>query len=298
MSQIGFIGLGHMGHPMAMNLLKAGFAVDVYDLNAKAVASIVKEGATAKNTIADTVREADIVFTILQTGEQVLSVCVGDEGLFNHIPTGALYIDSSSIDIQTCKKIHAEAEKIGLAMIDAPVSGGVKGAENAALTIMVGGSEIDFNRAKPVLEKLSKLVVHAGASGSGQAAKICNNMILGISMIGVCEAFSLADKLELDPQKLFEIASHASGQCWSITSYCPWPNVMDNVPSNNAYAPGFTSTMMLKDLKLSQDAAHYAKANTPMGERAMQLYQQFVDSDGAEKDFSGIIQMLSREPRT
>ena len=287
--QIGFIGLGHMGLPMVKNLLLAGFSVKVFDLRDDAIDACVAKGAIAANSVADAVSDVDAVFTMLQSGEQVQQCCFGDSGIFANIKKDALYIDSSSIAIKASRECHQKAEQLNIAMIDAPVSGGVKGAEAAALTIMVGGSKDNFNRAEEILQHLGKNIIHAGKAGSGQAAKICNNMILGVSMIAVSEAFNLAEQLELDPKKLFAISSQASGQCWAMTSYCPYPDIIENVPANNNYQPGFTAAMMLKDLKLSQDAAQYSNTKTPLGKSATELYQKFVDSDQSELDFSAII---------
>jgi 3-hydroxyisobutyrate dehydrogenase len=224
----------------------------------------------------------------------VSATCLDKNGIFDSLKRDGIIIDCSSIDIGVSKKLHKNAVELGLAMVDAPVSGGVKGAEAATLTIMVGGSKNNVDRAKKYLEPLAKLVIHAGEPGSGQAAKICNNMILGVSMIAVSEAFILGKKLGLAPEKLFEISSHASGQCWSMTSYCPYPGIIDNVPSNNNYKPGFTAKMMLKDLKLSQSAAELVGAKTPMGESATKLYEQFTSENSEEIDFSGIINFLAR----
>lgn len=289
---IGFIGLGHMGNPMVKNLIKNNYCVTVYDVVETAVKELVKTGATAAHSSAEVVKDADVVFTMLQTSEQVRNCCFGSEGIFENINKKALYVDSSSIDVKGSRELHKEAKAHGISMLDAPVSGGVAAAEAATLTFMVGGEKTDFERAKPILSAMGKKIIHAGSDGTGAAAKICNNMILGISMIAVSEAFVLADKLGLDPQKLFEISSNASGECWSLTHYCPWPGILPNVPSNKAYEPGFTSRMMLKDLNLSQTAAGDVKANTPLGKHAMELYKQFVDSDHGEMDFSGIIKML------
>lgn len=295
MTQIGFIGLGHMGNPMVKNLLKANFQVKVFDVQSKAIDDLVKEGATGKNSVAEVVKDADVVFTMLQTGEQVNEVCLKEKGIFSLLDKNSLYIDSSSIAIGVTRELHQQAIKKGLAMIDAPVSGGVKGAEAASLTIMVGGKKVHYERAKTILQHLGKLVIHAGSEGSGQAAKICNNLILGISMIAVSEAFILGEKLALDPKKLFDIVSHSSGQCWSLTNYCPMPNILDNVPSNNNYEPGFTAAMMLKDLNLSQDAAQLTHTMTKLGKSATELYQQFVESNHGNKDFSGIITMIREQ---
>lgn len=289
---VGFIGLGHMGFPMVKNLTKAGFTVKVFDVANDAIARCVAEGAIAAQSVAKAVQDSDVVYTMLQTGDQVLNACSGKDGIFANIKKNALYIDSSSIAIQASLECHQKAEAANIAMVDAPVSGGVKGAENAALTIMVGGSDQNFLRAKPILQNLGKKIIHAGKAGSGQAAKICNNMILGISMIAVSEAFNLAEKLQLDPKKFFEICKEASGQCWSMTSYCPYPGILESAPSNNKYQPGFAGAMMLKDLKLSQDAAEFSQVNTPLGKSATEIYQKFVNSDYGDLDFSAVIQFL------
>lgn len=293
MTNIAFIGLGHMGNPMAKNLIKAGFNVKVFDVVPAAMTSLEKEGAKPSKNISDCVKDADVIFTMLQTGDQVKSICLGEEGLFKHAKKNALYIDSSSIDIATTRELHTLAEQSSIRMLDAPVSGGVLGAEAATLAFMVGGNEKYFEAAKPILEKLGKKIVHAGKDGTGQAAKICNNLLLGISMIGVSEAFSLAEKLGLDAKKFFEISSNASGQCWSMTSYCPAPGIVPAAPSNKNYQPGFAAKMMLKDLHLGENAAKTVSANIPLGKHATELYEQFVNSGNADVDFSGIIKMLS-----
>jgi 3-hydroxyisobutyrate dehydrogenase len=297
MTTIAFIGLGHMGKPMALNLLKHGYSLTVFDIAPKAVQALVDAGATsaADSSIAATVKNADVIITMVQTGAQVSSICLGEQGLFAHCKPGALYIDSSSIDVATSRQLHQHAQEMGLAMVDAPVSGGVKGAADATLTIMVGGSEANFSRALPILQGLGKKIVHAGNPGSGQAAKICNNMLLGISMIGVCETFNLAKKLGLDAKKLYEISSNASGQCWSLSTYPPVPGLVETAPANHDYQPGFAAQMMLKDLLLSQNAAQTAGVATPLGAEATALYQLFVDQGFGDKDFSGIIQMLARD---
>lgn len=291
---IGFIGLGHMGNPMVCNLLAHDHVVHVFDLDQAAMARCVAKGAQQADSVASLAESADVIFTMLQTGEQVGSVCLGEQGIFQHASAGTLYIDTSSISVEVSRELHAQARNQGIDMLDAPVSGGVAGAEAAALTIMVGGDETGFQRAQALLGELGKNVIHAGAAGSGQAAKICNNMLLGISMIGVAEAFTLANKLGLAPEKLFEISSRASGQCWSMTSYCPWPGLVDNVPSNNDYQPGFSAQMMLKDLRLSQEAAQQVHANTPLAHEATATYAQFVAQGNADIDFSAIIKMLQQ----
>jgi len=293
MTTIGFIGLGHMGFPMVKNLLKNNYVVKVYDLNTAAISSLIAVGATAATSPAEIANNADVVLTMLQTGDQVKQSCLGEQGIFAQLKKTALYIDCSSIDIQSSRELHAAAKANHIAMCDAPVSGGVIAAQNATLTFMVGGDENNFTRAQPILNAMGKKIIYAGLAGNGVAAKICNNMILGISMIAVSEAFVLADKLGLAPEKLFEISSNASGQCWSLTNYCPWPNILPNVPSSHGYQPGFSAKMMLKDLRLSQEAATTAQAETPLGKRAMQIYDQFIDNYPGEIDFSGIIQMLA-----
>lgn len=293
MKTLGFIGLGHMGNPMAKNLIKAGYAVIVYDVTQAAVAALTASGASAAQSIAALAEQADIVISSVQTGEQVAGICLGPDGLFAHLKPGKLYIDSSSIDITTTRSLHADAEKAQILMVDAPVSGGVSGAERATLTFMVGGSEAAFSAAQPILQAMGKKIVHAGAAGSGQAAKICNNLLLGISMVGVCEAFNLADKLGLDAKKFFEISSNASGQCWSMTSYCPVPGVIENVPSNQDYQPGFMAKMMLKDLRLAHHAAEAVNSPIPLGAAVTELYELYVNQGQGEKDFSGIINLLT-----
>ena len=294
MHVIGFIGLGNMGRPMVKNLLKGGYHVKVYDLDRNAILSLEKEGAEGVSSVKEIAQNSDAVITMLQTGDQVKSTTLGSQGLFSYLPPGAIYIDSSSADIADSRALHTAAHEKKISMLDAPVSGGVAAAQAATLTIMVGGEEKDFERAKPLLSALGKKIVYVGAGGNGAAAKICNNMILGVSMIAVSEAFVLADKLGLAPDKLFEICSNASGQCWSLTSYCPWPGILPNVPSSHNYVPGFTTKMMSKDLNLSQNAAHFAKVTTPLGEHAMKLYQQFIEDGHADQDFSAIINFIKK----
>ncbi len=292
---IGFIGLGHMGTPMAQNLLKAGMNLTVYDVVPAAMKTLVAQGAKAADTLKQASMNQDVVITMVQTGKQVSDLCRSDDGIFKNIAKSALFIDCSSIDIATSKELHLAAEKAGIAMLDSPVSGGVAGATAGTLTMMVGGSESDFKRAEPVLQKMGKKIIYAGKSGSGQAAKICNNMLLAISMIGVSEAFTLAEKLGLDQKKFFEISSNASGQCWSMTSYCPVPNVIDNVPANRNYQPGFMAKMMLKDLRLAQQAADTVNAAIPLGGMATEMYELFVRQGYGDMDFSGIIKLLAEE---
>lgn len=295
MAKIGFIGLGHMGQPMAQNLVEAGHELWVYDLAPAAVDVMVKLGATPANNVAELAASVEVVITMLQKGDQVKAVCFGDKGIYANLIKGGLHLDCSTIDVATAREIHAAASDVGIDMLDAPVSGGVGGAAAGTLTFMVGGEKTAFERAKSILEVMGKTIIHAGDAGNGQVAKICNNMLLAISMIGVSEAFTLGEKLGLDAKTLYDISSTASGQCWSMTSYCPAPNILPNVPSSNGYKAGFTGNMMLKDLLLSQQAADHADAATPLGKAATALYQEYVEHGGGEMDFSGIYSMLEEQ---
>jgi 3-hydroxyisobutyrate dehydrogenase len=292
MAKIGFIGLGNMGLPMAQNLVKAGHAVAGFDLSEYPVDRLAADGGTPARSIADTCRDAEIVITMLPAGPEVREAYLGRDGVLAAVQRGTLLVDSSTIDVKTAREVAQAADEQELAMIDAPVSGGVAGALAASLTFMVGGSPEAFERARPVLEKMGKTIVHAGGAGNGQAAKICNNMILGASMIVVCEAFLLAEKLGLDAQRLFDISSKSSGQCWSMTSYCPVPGPVPTSPANRDYKAGFTAAMMLKDLQLAQTAAREARAATPLGAGAAAVYEQYVGSGDGGADFSGIIRFL------
>jgi 3-hydroxyisobutyrate dehydrogenase len=292
MAKIGFIGLGNMGLPMAQNLVKAGHAVAGFDLSEYPVERLAADGGRRAPSVADACADAEIVITMLPAGEHVREVYLGSDGVLDAVAAGTLLIDSSTIDVKTAREVAQAAEARGLAMIDAPVSGGVAGALGATLTFMAGGPDEAFTRARPVLEKMGKTIVHAGGAGNGQAAKICNNMILGVSMIAVSEGFLLAEKLGLDAQKLFDIASKSSGQCWAMTGYCPVPGLVPTSPANRDYKAGFTAAMMLKDLKLAQDAARETRAATPMGAGAAAVYEQFVGSGDGSVDFSGIIRFL------
>lgn len=292
MSKIGFIGLGHMGSPMARNLIKRGHQVSVYDVSQESISSLVQAGAHGTPSLKDLCQAVDIIITMLPTGENVKQVCLEESGLFANAKPGTFFIDCSSIAVDTAREINQLSVHANMQMVDAPVSGGVAAAEAGTLTFMVGGTEENFVRARPVLEAMGKNIIHAGAAGNGQAAKICNNMILGISMIGVSEAFMLGKKLGLDPQKFFDISSRASGQCWSMTNYCPVPGILPNVPASRDYAPGFTSAMMLKDLRLSQTAAQAVGAATPLGAEATALYTLFSNLGYAQLDFSAIIKLI------
>jgi len=291
MARIGFIGLGNMGLPMALNLVKAGHAVTGFDLAPKGVEALKSAGGSAGNSITAIAADSEIVITMLPAGKEVREVYLVD-GVIERAKPGTLLIDCSTIDVESARAVSAAAEAKGLAMLDAPVSGGVGGAQAGTLTFMVGGKEAAFAKAKPVLDAMGKNVVHAGGAGAGQAAKICNNMILGVSMIAVSEAFVLAEKLGLDKQKLFDISSKASGQCWSLTSYCPVPGPVPSSPANRDYQAGFTAAMMLKDLKLAQEAARAAGATTPLGAEAAAIYGLYVGSGEGARDFSGVIRFL------
>ncbi len=298
MANIGFVGLGHMGLPMAINLVRAGHQVMGFDLQEIALEAFIKAGGTCARTLQSAASGQDILITMLQTGQQVENVCLGSMGLFATTDKNTLFIDCSTIAVATSRKIHEAATAHHLMALDAPVSGGVKGATAATLTFMVGGTEIAFDKAKPVLALMGIKILHTGAAGTGQAAKICNNMILGVSMIAVSEAFILAEHLGLTAQKLFDVVSNSSGQCWVMNQYVPVPGILDNVPANNDYKAGFTAAMMLKDLCLSQQSAEITAIKTPMGEEAARLYQQFNDAGMGELDFSAIIKMLTLTTNT
>jgi 3-hydroxyisobutyrate dehydrogenase len=289
MTTIAFIGLGNMGGPMAGNLVKAGHTVKAFDLSQASKDAASELGVGIAASAKDAVAGAEIVVTMLPAGKHVLGVW-GD--ILPAVSPGALLIDSSTIDVESARKAHALAAERGCLSLDAPVSGGVGGAKGATLTFMVGGSDEAFAMGEPILSAMGRRVVHCGDAGNGQAAKICNNMILGISMIGVSEAFVLAEKLGLSHQALFDVASTSSGQCWSLTTYCPVPGPVPTSPANNEYKPGFASALMLKDLKLSQEAAQAAGASTPLGAAAAQLYGLHNAWGEGGTDFSGIIHLL------
>ena len=290
MARIAFIGLGHMGGGMAPNLAKAGHEVRAFDLSREALDLAAGKGCGEAASAAEAVKDADAVVTMLPAGKHVAQVF--RESVLGHAPQSAILIDCSTIEIATALEVEAEASGQGYTMVDAPVSGGIAAAEAGTLTFMVGGSDDGFERARPILEQMGKAVIHAGGAGAGQAAKICNNMLLGASMAATCETFVLAQKLGLDPQTFFEIASKASGQCWSMTTYCPVPGVGPETPADKGYEGGFAAALMLKDLKLAMEAARSTGAYTPMGGEAEELYERFVDRGGGSKDFSGIIKMI------
>ncbi|WP_420012104.1 3-hydroxyisobutyrate dehydrogenase [Tateyamaria sp.] len=289
--KIGFIGLGNMGAPMATNLAKAGHSVTGYD-----VAGTTAEGVTMAPDAVTAAAGQDVVITMLPNGAILRAVAAE---VIPAMGTGATLIDCSTVDVDSARAVATDAKAAGLLSVDAPVSGGIGGAAAGTLTFMAGGSAAAFAAAKPLFDIMGQKAVHCGEAGAGQAAKICNNMILGATMIATCEAFALADKLGLDRQKMFDVASTSSGYSWSMNAYCPAPGVGPDSPADNGYAPGFAAELMLKDLGLSQQAAEAVDADTPMGARALELYRQFVeDEDGKGKDFSAMLPRFSRRGRS
>ena len=293
MSKIGFIGLGNMGGPMVSNLIQEGHNVTAYDLVPTAIDRAVKTGAIKANSALDAITDSDFVITMLPAGEHVRSVYLDDDKILDHVLPKTLLIDSSTIDVTTARVVIENATNRGLKMIDAPVSGGVGGADAGTLTFMCGGEIEAYNRAEPILKSMGKNIFHAGKAGSGQAAKVCNNLMLAIEMIAVSEGFLLAEKLDLDAQKLWDIASTATSKCWSMTEYCPVPGLVPSSPANKDYVAGFTVAMMLKDLNLSQAAAADNGLNTPLGAKATELFSAFSLSDNnLNLDFSAIIKQI------
>ena len=290
MARIAFIGLGHMGGGMAPNLAKAGHEVRAFDLSEDALKRAGERGCMIASSADEACNDADVVVTMLPAAKHVLDVYRNH--VFANAPKSALLIDCSTIEVGSAKTISDEASFAGFTMLDAPVSGGIAAAEGGSLTFMVGGSDEAFERGRPILEPMAKAVIHAGEAGAGQAAKICNNMILGATMAATCEAFVLARKLGLDLQTFFDISSKASGQSWSMTSYCPVPGVGPDTPADRGYEGGFASALMLKDLKLAAEAAQQVGAYTPMGAEAEELYQRFVNRGGGDRDFSALIKMI------
>lgn len=288
--KIAFIGLGNMGGGMAANLVKAGHSVNAFDLSAEALARAKDSGCATFTSVREALAGVEAVVSMLPNGKIVDSVYEGD--VIGHAPAGTILLDCSTIDVATARKVTADATAAGYEMVDAPVSGGIAAANGGTLTFMVGGSDSAFERAEPILAAMGKAVIHAGASGAGQAAKICNNMLLGASMIATCEAFMLADKLGLDLQTFYDISSKASGQNWSMTSYCPVPGVGPQSPADNDYQGGFATALMLKDLKLAMEAAASVDADVPMGEKAAALYEAFDKAGQGGLDFSAIIKTL------
>ena len=294
MATIGFIGLGNMGLPMATNLIKAGHTVQGFDAIADTLQSAKEFGVITCATASDAVEDAEMMITMLPNGEIVHAVL--DE-IIPACQPGSLIIDCSTVDVESAKSAHQKAEAASLGMIDCPVSGGISGAAAGTLTFMMGGSEENCKRAEPVLDIMGGRQVRCGEGGAGQAAKICNNMLLAVSMIGTCEAFSLGQKLGLDAQALFDVMSTSSGSCWSINTYCPVPGVGPTSPSDNEYKPGFASSLMIKDTTLAQQAADSTGQATPLGAHALELYKQFAADVPEDLDFSGIITWLETQAR-
>ncbi len=294
MSRIAFIGLGNMGLPMARNLHRAGHELRVYDTAAEAVETASADGMMAASSAADAVRDAEFIVTMLPDGPVALNVF---EEVVPAASEGAVIIDCSTIDVASAKAAHEMAREAGLLPLDAPVSGGTAGAEAGTLTFMAGGSAEAFEKAKPILDVMGGKIIHCGEGGSGQAAKICNNMLLAVSMIGAGEAFALAERIGLSPQAAFDVISTSSGSCWSVNTYCPVPGVGPESPADRDYTPGFATALMLKDLGLAQQAASETGQATPMGAHALKLYERFASEGGADRDFSGIIAFLKAAQR-
>ncbi|MBS0384300.1 MAG: 3-hydroxyisobutyrate dehydrogenase [Proteobacteria bacterium] len=290
MTRVAFIGLGNMGSGMAANQAKAGHEVTAFDLSAEAMKRAAEQGMRGAASAGEAVRDASVVITMLPAGQHVRDVY--EQAILPNAPKDALLIDCSTIDVDSARTVARDASMQGFRAADAPVSGGTAAAASGALTFMVGCREQDFADMEEALKPMAKAIIRAGDAGAGQAAKICNNMLLGISMIATCEAFVLAERLGLDPQKFFDISSKASGQCWSLTSYCPWPGPVPAAPSNRDYQGGFAAAMMLKDLKLAQEAAMNSGADTPLGGGAQALYAELVDRGHGGRDFSFMLQML------
>ena len=289
--KVGFIGLGNMGKPMALNLMAAGHEVNGFD-----TAPVEAEGLHILSTASEAAKGADVVITMLPNGAILRSVA---ETVLPAMSAGAVFLDCSTVDVDSARAVAAMAAEINVIPLDAPVSGGIGGASAGTLTFMVGGSEAGFEKAKPLFDIMGQKAVHCGPSGNGQAAKICNNMILGATMIVTCEAFALADKLGLDRQSMFDVVSTSSGYSWTMNAYCPAPGIGPTSPSDNGYKPGFAAELMLKDLRLSQQAAEMVDADTPMGKMAQNLYAQFVEvEDGQGKDFSAMLPRFERRQRS
>ena len=296
MSRIAFIGLGHMGGGMAANQARSQHGVQAFDLSQAAMDAAVAKGCTAAPSAATAVKGAEVVITMLPAGQHVRAVYEND--VLPNVAPGTLLIDCSTIDVESARAVAKMAAARGIGFADAPVSGGIMAADAGTLTFMVGCPEALFEQVKTALEPMAKAVVYAGEAGAGQAAKICNNMVLGVTMLGVCEAFALGEKLGLDPARFFEIGSQSSAQSWSLNTYCPWPNVGPSTPSDRNYEGGFLTALMLKDLKLAQDAAAKAGASTPMGAQAEAMFALFERQGYGGKDFSAVLQMLRGQMQT
>ncbi|MEC7830917.1 MAG: 3-hydroxyisobutyrate dehydrogenase [Pseudomonadota bacterium] len=295
MAEITFIGLGNMGLPMAKNLLKANHNVFGFDLVESQMKQFLEAGGREEENISSALQKSEIVISMLPSGKHVKGIYLGDDGIINNAPENLLLIDSSTIDVESSREVEKEANERNLNMLDAPVSGGVTGAEAGTLTFMVGGDAEAFKKAKEFLDIMGGNVIHAGQAGNGQVAKIANNMLLAISMIGTSEAFNLAENLGLDASTFFDIASTASGQCWSMTSYCPVPGPVPTSPANNDYKPGFSAALMLKDLRLSQEASSFSNSQTPLGQKATSIYEDMEKNGHDNLDFSGVIKLLKNE---
>ncbi len=289
---VGFIGLGNMGMPMAEQLLQAGYAVRAFDMSASALKQAEALGATVANSITDVAKGASVIVTMLPAGRHVRAVYFGDDGLIASAEPGTLLIDSSTIDVDTSRAVGAAAVKAGLEMIDAPVTGGVMAARIGKLNFIVGGTQESFDRAKPILDVMGQKILHAGDQGSGIGVKICNNMCLGVSMVAAAETLMLAKRLGLNIKRTHEIISNASGQNWALSNYCPLPDLVDGVPSNNGYKPGFTAEMMRKDLRLAMDAVNSVDASTPMGTQALAIFSLFCANGDADTDYSGVSKLV------
>jgi 3-hydroxyisobutyrate dehydrogenase len=293
---VAFIGLGHMGTPMSRNLLRAGLDVVGFDLSREALRGLAEAGGRAAGSLAEAVEGAEIVLTMVPTGKHVREVYEGDQGILAHASPGVLLVDSSTIDVETSRHVHAQAARQGLAMVDAPVSGAVPAAEAAKLVFMVGGEPAAFARAEPFLQHMGSSVVHVGAAGSGQSMKACNNMMAGMTAITLSETLALARRLGLDDQKVYDVMTHASGNCWMLQSYCPVPGPVPGAPSNRNYDPGFAMALMLKDMRLSQAAARAVGYDTPFAARATQMYEEAVEQKGyGGRDFSFMFKIVSGE---
>ncbi len=295
MARIGFIGLGNMGLPMTRNLMKAGHEVAGFDLSEAAMKEFAAAGGTPAASAREAVRGSEAVVTALPAAQHVRAVYLGDDGILAAADPGTLFIDCSTVDVETARAVNAEAAVRGQVMVDSPMSGGVGGAAAGTLTFMVGGTEEAFARAKPILEAMGRNIFHAGDAGAGAAAKICNNMMLAIEMIAVAEGFNLAERLGLAAEKLYEISSTATARCWSLNDYCPAPGPVPNAPSNRNYEPGFAAALMLKDLRIAMEAAQAAGAHTPLGAMATQIYTLMDLAGQSGRDFSGVIRLLRGE---
>ena len=297
MARIAFIGLGNMGGPMSVNLVKAGHQVRGYDIVPEKVTRAAAGGVEAATSNPDAARDADFVFTMLPTGKEVREVLVDDDEVLDVVGPDTIVVDSSTTDLGATEYIHSHATKRAIALIDSPVSGGMAGAEAGTLTFMAGGDTAAIDRAEPVCLAMGKQVVRAGGPSAGQAVKVCNNMLLGISMVGTCEAIALGEAAGVDHQVLFDVISTSTGNCWSMNVNCPMPDMVGTAPANRGYTPGFTAKLMLKDLALSQEAAAKTGAVTPLGEHARALYEAFCDERNGEVDFSAMIQMVRERQR-